>query len=427
MSISMLKIVTILTIFAVCFTGTECRDYDDIFPEKTSFGYVPIGKKSKFFYWMAPSRNNPAKDPLVFWFQGGPGGSSLFGMFFEMGPFYIKTAGDDHATLRDIAWNNNANMVFIDHPIGVGFSVGEKEDLPHNSVDIGNQFLEFLEKFLELPEFTSFKGRELYITGESYAGHWIPYITNKLYLEDNPDINLKGVMMGNAWMTTHSTYRWYPEFANQHREYTKMTDESYQSTTRRAQLCERQVRSENKLFTYNKSYLCQYLYEEIKEAGGFNDYNIKRTTRYPDTYTEFLNRADVQQVLGVDKNWRSISGQIYSIFGNTDWWEDSAPFMIPMLLDPGVKTWWYNGDIDFICNWYGEHQAVNILHWEFQPAWDNTKMSPCHYGQCKELQDQNVRFIRLSEAGHMVPHDQPQLALDLINDLIGAKKIEEGQ
>jgi cathepsin A (carboxypeptidase C) len=82
---------------------------------------------------MAHSRNNPAKDPLVFWFQGGPGGSSLFGLFFEMGPFYIKNQGDDHATLRPNAWNNNANIVFIDHPIDVGFSVGQTKDLPQNA------------------------------------------------------------------------------------------------------------------------------------------------------------------------------------------------------------------------------------------------------------------------------------------------------
>lgn len=202
----------------------QSRTYDDIFPEKTSFGYVPVGKSSKFFYWMAPSRNNPAKDPLVFWFQGGPGGSSLFGLFFEMGPFYIKEAGDDHATLRTNAWNNNANMVFIDNPIGVGFSVGETEDLPHNAGDIGNQFYEFLTNFLNMPEHKAFKGRALYITGESFAGHWIPYISNKIYLANNPDMNLKGVMIGNAWMTTSETYRWYPEMANQNREYTKMDD-----------------------------------------------------------------------------------------------------------------------------------------------------------------------------------------------------------
>ena len=128
-----------LVVLSLAVLGVDARNYDDIFPEKTKFGYVPIGSNgSKFFYWMAPSRNNPQTDPLVFWFQGGPGGSSLFGLFFEMGPFYIKNQGDDKATLRPNAWNNNANIVFIDHPIAVGFSVGMAQDLPRNAKDIGN-------------------------------------------------------------------------------------------------------------------------------------------------------------------------------------------------------------------------------------------------------------------------------------------------
>ncbi len=132
----------------------NARSYDDIFPEKTSFGYVPIGENgSKFFYLMAHSRNNPSKDPLVFWFQGGPGGSSLFGLFFEMGPFYIANQGDAKATLRPSAWNDNANVVFIDHPLDVGFSVGLTQDLPHNAKDIGDQFYTFLLNFLNMPEF----------------------------------------------------------------------------------------------------------------------------------------------------------------------------------------------------------------------------------------------------------------------------------
>ena len=205
----------LLTILLALSATSLTRTYDDIFPEKTSYGYVPLGKNgSKFFYWMAPSRNDPSKDPLIFWFQGGPGGSSLYGMLFEMGPFYIKNKGDDHATLRPNSWNNNANMVFIDHPIGVGFSVGKDEDLPRNAKDIGEQFYQFLVSFLDMPEHRQFKGRPIYITGESFAGHWIPYISNKLYISDNPDINLKGVMIGNAWMSTNQTYRWYPEFAN---------------------------------------------------------------------------------------------------------------------------------------------------------------------------------------------------------------------
>jgi carboxypeptidase C (cathepsin A) len=66
------------------------------------------------FYWFFESRSNPDKDPLLIWLNGGPGCSSLIALFFENGPFEIKNDGDTKATLRSIAWNQKANVIFLE-------------------------------------------------------------------------------------------------------------------------------------------------------------------------------------------------------------------------------------------------------------------------------------------------------------------------
>ena len=70
----------------------------------------------------ALSRNNPATDPLIIWFNGGPGCSSMLGWAQEHGP-YTMSDGATNFTFNDWSWNNNANMVYIESPAGVGYSI----------------------------------------------------------------------------------------------------------------------------------------------------------------------------------------------------------------------------------------------------------------------------------------------------------------
>ena len=73
-------------------------------------------KTNHMFYWYFPKKDAP----LLIWLQGGPGGSSMFGLFAEMGPF------NSNATLklvkREAAWTSKYAMLFIDNPVGAGFS-----------------------------------------------------------------------------------------------------------------------------------------------------------------------------------------------------------------------------------------------------------------------------------------------------------------
>jgi carboxypeptidase C (cathepsin A) len=149
------------------------------------------------FYWLFKSRRE-ASDPLVFWLTGGPGCSSEMAVFYENGPFSIN----DDLTLKNnpYSWSDVSNIVFVDNPIGTGFSeVSELDHLESSEDQIAATMYLFLEGFVQAnPEF---KGRDFYITGESYAGHYIPAIA--YYLTHNVEslsVNFKGVAIGNGWV-----------------------------------------------------------------------------------------------------------------------------------------------------------------------------------------------------------------------------------
>ncbi|KAH7858914.1 hypothetical protein Vadar_029347 [Vaccinium darrowii] len=130
----------------------------------------------------------------------GPGCSSVgYGATQEIGPFIVDTEG--HALkLNPYAWNTEANMLFLESPVGVGFSYSNTTTDYDNLGDnfTANDSYSFLHKwFLKFP---SYKTRKFYVAGKSYAGKYVPKLA-ELILDKNKDpslfINLRGILLGN--------------------------------------------------------------------------------------------------------------------------------------------------------------------------------------------------------------------------------------
>ncbi|KAK8664760.1 hypothetical protein V6N13_084536 [Hibiscus sabdariffa] len=162
-------------------------------------GYVTVNEKNgrALFYWFYETMSHPDEKPLVLWLNGGPGCSSVgYGATQEIGPFLVDTGG--HAIkFNNFSWNREANMLFLESPVGVGFSYS------NTSTDykkIGDEFTAndaytFLHQwFLKFP---SYRTRTFYIAGESYAGKYIPELAELIY-DKNKDpslyIDLKGIL-----------------------------------------------------------------------------------------------------------------------------------------------------------------------------------------------------------------------------------------
>lgn len=76
-------------------------------------GFITVNKttNSNMFFWYFPAAAQSETSPLVLWLQGGPGASSLFGLFTENGPFQVTPSGK--VTARKYSWNHNHNLLYI--------------------------------------------------------------------------------------------------------------------------------------------------------------------------------------------------------------------------------------------------------------------------------------------------------------------------
>jgi carboxypeptidase C (cathepsin A) len=132
------------------------------------------GTSKKLHYVGALSKNNPATDPVIIWFNGGPGCSSMLGWAQEHGPYAIED-GQNNFTFNDWSWNNNANMFYIESPANVGYSVcGDiAKDCQWTDQNTADDNLVAVVQLLST-KFTALQNNDLYISGESYAGIYVP-------------------------------------------------------------------------------------------------------------------------------------------------------------------------------------------------------------------------------------------------------------
>ena len=168
-------------------------------PSQQFSGYLKLSSSgSNLHYWFVESENQ--SDNTVVWFNGGPGCSSMDGFLMENGPFEIQS--DNTLTLRPYSWSKLANVLFIESPVGVGFSYSDSGNYACSDDRTASENLEAVEKFFELfPEHNG-AHKKLFITGESYAGIYVPTLAESI-LKATADgtyrgAPLAGIAVGNG-------------------------------------------------------------------------------------------------------------------------------------------------------------------------------------------------------------------------------------
>ena len=167
-------------------------------------GYVTVNKTcgSNMFWWFFGAQDGNASAPLLMWLNGGPGSSSLYGLFEEMGPF---TASPDGQSVlpRNTTWNAHYAMLFVDNPVGTGFSYTEDPSCyAENMDDVAVNLYALLTGFFTA--FPAYLSNPFYVCGESYGGKYAPSIAYYIHDQNlrNPPIriNLAGMSVGDGLM-----------------------------------------------------------------------------------------------------------------------------------------------------------------------------------------------------------------------------------
>lgn len=182
-----MRAITLIVILGLALAAPEAEKIGKLpeceFVEETMYsGYLNVenGEKS-LHYFLTESQNDPANDPLLIWFNGGPGCSSLLGAFMEIGPCVVDD-GETEFFKNPAPWNQKQNVLYIEQPAGVGYSFANASN-PKNKVfnDLlsSHDNLAALKSFYE--KFPEYQGRDLYISGESYAGIYVPYLAFRIH------------------------------------------------------------------------------------------------------------------------------------------------------------------------------------------------------------------------------------------------------
>ena len=151
---------------------------------------------------------DPSEAPVSLWLQGGPGSSSMLGLFEINGPFQCLDDGNGGTTLdlNPYAWSRKVNMIYIDNPTGTGFSHTGSAGLVTDQDEVATDLYELLTQFFTM--FPEYQPNDFFVFGESYAGKYVPTISRKIH-DENPTaaipINFKGLGIGNGAMDPVNT------------------------------------------------------------------------------------------------------------------------------------------------------------------------------------------------------------------------------
>jgi carboxypeptidase C (cathepsin A) len=107
----------------------------DSLPSKWYSGYLTVSETKALHYVFVESISDKAsEDPVLVWFNGGPGCSSMLALFSEHGPFVFDD-GEMEIKPNPEPWNKRANVLYLESPAGVGYSFGkEEDDKKHNDM-----------------------------------------------------------------------------------------------------------------------------------------------------------------------------------------------------------------------------------------------------------------------------------------------------
>ncbi|KAJ9684715.1 hypothetical protein PVL29_016940 [Vitis rotundifolia] len=401
-------------------------DYNDASVKDLSqhAGYYKLRHSlaARMFYLFFESRDS-RKDPVVIWLTGGPGCGSELALFYENGPFTI--AANMSLMWNDWGWDKISNLLYVDQPIGTGFSYSsDLRDIRHNEEAISNDLFDFLQAFFE--EHPLFTNNDFYIAGESYAGHYIPALAARIQRGNKAKggihINLKGFAIGNGLTNPQIQYKAYTDYAL---EMGMIEKTDYDRINKVLPVCEMAIKlcgTDGTISCMASYFVCNSIFSKIMAlAGDTNYYDIRKTCEGSLCYDfsnmeKFLNQKPVRAALGVgDIEFVPCSPAVYQAL-LMDWMRN-LEVGIPDLLDDGIKLLVYAGEYDLICNWLGNSRWVHAMEWGGQLEFQAAPEVPFVIGDSKAgLMKIHgpLTFLKVHDAGHMVPMDQPRVALEML-------------
>jgi len=421
---------------------SDAPDPSPITVGSESWDYVTVRPEAHMFYWLYRTTHKAGykNRPLILWLQGGPGGSGTgFGNFEEFGPL------DANLQPRNTTWLQSASLLFVDNPVGTGFSyVTSNTSFTHNLQEISFDLLFLMKQFVK--SFPDFQKTPFYIFSESYGGKMTAGFSAVLYdAISNGEINLnfQGLAMGDSWISP-------VDFTNSWGPYLYSTSivswSGYEKITKAAKVVEDLVKKGDYFNATNYWGKLETVVEE--EGHGVNFYNILKWQsdegKLANTNTESrlgglyqrhvgvlqqanldnLMNGQIREKLRIIPNNVKWGGQSGAVFENlaADFMRDVKSTVNDLINKTPLKVVVYSGQLDLICDVLGTEAwfyTMDVAE-QFKAMKRSGTKCPesenyCYFSQVYK----NLRFYWVLKAGHMVPADNGPGALLMLSDIIG--------
>ncbi|XP_035688950.1 probable serine carboxypeptidase CPVL [Branchiostoma floridae] len=407
------------TLSEVHLPGTTINSYS---------GYLTVNKtySSNMFFWFFPALSDPESAPLLLFLQGGPGTSSMLGLFSEMGPFYVTK--DAQLMMRKVTWVSQYSMLFIDNPVGTGFSFTESDaGYARNQTDVADNLYNALLQFFQI--YSQYQKNDFYVTGESYAGKYVPALSYKIHME-NPTakfkINFKGMAIGDGLCDPLTQYAKLPEFLY----HIGLADESQRLRIGvfvdifGAQIVEEDFVGAFKTFETMLLGNMSYFYN----ITGSNDhYNYLRSEEpaLKGYYMDYLSLPEVRKAIHVGNLTFHNGSDVQRYLLAPDFLKSVKPWVATIM--ESYKVLIYNGQLDIIVGapltenflwslpWsrLEQYQTADRTVWKINPS--DTEVA----GFVKQVD--NFYQVIVKGAGHILPFDQPERAYDMIDRFVSGR------
>ncbi|KAF2939561.1 serine carboxypeptidase-like 51 isoform X3 [Oryza sativa Japonica Group] len=410
------------------------------------WGYVQVRPKAHLFWWYyrSPQRvSSPGGKPwpTILWLQGGPGASGVgLGNFLEVGPL------DGDLKPRGSTWLQKADLIFVDNPVGTGYSYVEDDALLVTTDGEAAADLAALLRALAAKEIPTLQSSPLFLVAESYGGKYAATLGVSLaraIRAGGLKLTLAGVALGDSWISPEDFALSYGPLL---RQVSRLDSNGADSASKKAQVVKQRIASGQwKLAQYALSSMLT----SIVASSGHDVYNFLLDTgmdpvaagaaparSFPPAYSAYLDSK-----LSVGDSIRSVmNGAIkekLKIIPKDVVWEEQSytvynalinDFMKPRiqevdeLLSYGVNVTVYNGQLDVICSTVGAEAWVQKLKWDGLKNFLRLPRQPLHCGSSEVTKGfvrsyKNLHFYWILGAGHFVPVDQPCIALDMIGSI----------
>lgn len=389
-----------------------------LFLNRTSYsGFFTVDERlnSNLFFWYIEAENHKANDPWIVWLQGGPGVTSLAGLFDEIGPF-IYTNGQLKA--RKWTWSKKYSILFIDNPVGSGFSFtnspdGFIQDMTTCSSHLYSALRQFLMMFPEL------RKAPLYLAGESYAGRYIPALAVKILEQDRNigilDVKLKGIILGSPVLSRASIaeysaiyYQW-GLIDSQGLLAAKPLQDAYNKALASGDSIKASHLRDELLVRLDEISMQQQTFNVLLD----NITNLEECTRY-------ITKPEVLKALHVGNIKFSFYNNTVHKYMRSDFLSE-VQSKVEMLLNH-YRVLMYCGQMDMTAPCVPNAQARRKhWHWNYRDQFLNAPRNPWWYNNRVAGYGKSgggLTEVLLRGAGHLVPMDKPEETTVLVDYFI---------